>query len=161
LVQKRRETYRSLRNALLDPFRTLPILALRVGCFRIALSTDSCAAILCANHGMIVFAPTTNDALQQVPDAGGTSKPLTRFEKGDASQRWPQFLPDGKAVLFAAGPSALNFTTAQVAVQWVGTGERRNVIRGGMNPRYAPSGHLVYGQRGTLMAVPFDPSDWR
>jgi len=26
-----------------------------------------------------------------------------------------------------------------------------------MNPRYAPSGHLVYAQGGNLMAVPFDP----
>jgi eukaryotic-like serine/threonine-protein kinase len=26
-----------------------------------------------------------------------------------------------------------------------------------MNPRYAPSGHLVYAQGGSLMAVPFDP----
>jgi len=61
------------------------------------------------------------------------------------------------AVLFAAGPSAINFTNAQVAVQLVGTGERRNVIPAGMYPRYAPSGHLVYAQGGSLMAVPFDP----
>ena len=25
-----------------------------------------------------------------------------------------------------------------------------------MHPRYAPSGHLVYAQGGSLMAVPFD-----
>jgi dipeptidyl aminopeptidase/acylaminoacyl peptidase len=66
-------------------------------------------------------------------------------------------LPGGKAVLFAAGPSALNFTDAQVAVQSVGAGERRNLVQGGMSPRYASSGHLVYAQRGNLMAVPFDP----
>jgi eukaryotic-like serine/threonine-protein kinase len=109
-------------------------------------------------QGMIAFAPTINGVLQQVPDAGGTPQPLTRFEKGDVIHLWPEFLPGSKAVLFAAGPSGINFTNAQLAVQSVGTGQRRNLIQGGiMCPRYAPSGHLVYAQRGTLMAVPFDP----
>ena len=92
-----------------------------------------------------------------MPDAGGTPQPLTRLEKGEISHRWPEFLPGGKAVLFAAGATAINFTNAQVAVQSVGTGERRNLIQGGTHPRYAPSGHLVYAQGGSLMAVPFDP----
>jgi eukaryotic-like serine/threonine-protein kinase len=109
------------------------------------------------SQGMITFAPQNISAIQQVPDAGGTPQPLTRFEKGDASQRWPEFLPGDKAVLFATGPNAINFTIAQVTVQAVGTGERRNLVQGGMNPRYAPSGHLVYAQGGNLMAVPFDP----
>jgi eukaryotic-like serine/threonine-protein kinase len=107
--------------------------------------------------GMIAFAPTTVGALQQVSDAGGTPQPLTRLEKGEISHRWPEFLPGGKAVLFAAGPTAMNFTNARVAVQSIGTGERRNLLQGGMSPRYTPSGHLVYAQGGTLMAVPFDP----
>ena len=81
---------------------------------------------------------------------------LTRFEKRDVSQRWPEFLPGGKAVLFAAGPSTTNWANAQVTVLSVVTGERRNLIQGGMYPRYAASGHLVYAQGGSLMAVPFD-----
>jgi Tol biopolymer transport system component len=109
------------------------------------------------SQGMIAFAPQNVTVLQQAPDGGGTPQPLTRFEKGDVSHRWPEFLPGGKAVLFAAGPSGVNFTKAQVAVQSVATGERRNLIQGGMYPRYAPSGHLVYVQGGSLVAVPFDP----
>ena len=92
-----------------------------------------------------------------MPDAGGSPQPLTHFEKGEVSHRWPEFLPGGKAVLFAAGPTGITFTNAQVAVQSVGTGERRNLVQGGTQPRYAPSGHLVYAQGGSLMAVPFDP----
>ncbi len=106
------------------------------------------------SHGMIAFAPTLSGVLQQVPDAGGTLQPLTRLEKGEAGHGWPEFMPGGKAVLFAAAPSAANFA---VAVQSVGMGERRNLIQGGTNPRYAPSGHLVYAQGGSLMAVQFDP----
>jgi eukaryotic-like serine/threonine-protein kinase len=92
-----------------------------------------------------------------VSDAGGVAQPLTRLAKGDISHRWPEFLPGGKAVLFGAGATPFNFTNAQVAVQSVETGEGRRLIQGGTQPRYAPSGHLVYAQGATLMAVSFDP----
>jgi Tol biopolymer transport system component/predicted Ser/Thr protein kinase len=108
------------------------------------------------SQGMIAFVPTAVSVLQQVPDAGGAQHSMTRFEKRDVSHRWPEFLPGGKGVLFDAGLGPFNFTNAEVAVQSVGTSERRNLIQGGMNPRYAPSGHLLYAQGGSLMAVPFD-----
>jgi serine/threonine-protein kinase len=109
------------------------------------------------SQGIIAFTPQNVSALRQVPDSGGTPQPLTRLEKGEATQRWPEFLPGGKAVLFAASTSSSSWTNAQVAVQSLGTGERRNLIQGGTHPRYAASGHLVYAQGGSLVAVPFDP----
>ena len=48
-------------------------------------------------------------------------------------------------------------SSAQVAVELVGNGERLNLIQSGAHPRYAPSGHLMYVQGGSLMAVAFDP----
>jgi len=36
------------------------------------------------------------------------------------------------------------------------SGRRTVLIRGGSNPHYAASGHIVYGANGTLWAVPFD-----
>jgi serine/threonine-protein kinase len=106
---------------------------------------------------MIVFAPTRGSALQKVSDAGGTAQPLTRFAKKDEnSHRWPEFLPGGEAVLFAAFRGGGNWNNAQISVQSVGSGERRDLVQGGTHPRYAPSGHLVYAQGGTLMAAPFD-----
>jgi Tol biopolymer transport system component len=109
------------------------------------------------SQGTIVFAPALGGALQQVSDVGGTPQPLTRLGKGEGTHRWPEFLPGGKSVLFvfAGGTSAAN---SEVAIQSLGTGERRNLIQGGTQPRYAPSGHLVYAQGGSLMAVPFDPA---
>jgi eukaryotic-like serine/threonine-protein kinase len=104
--------------------------------------------------GMIVYAPTPTSILQQISDAGGVSQPLTRLEKGETSHRWPEFLPGGKAFLFVPGTAA-NY--AQVAVQLIGTSERRNLVQGGTNPHYAQSGHLVYAQGGNLMATRFDP----
>ena len=105
---------------------------------------------------MIVFAPAIIGALQQVSDEGGVLQPLTRLEKDETNHRWPEFLPDGKAVLFSTS-TTINGPSAQVAVQSVGTGERRNLVQEATQPRYAPSGHLLYVQAGSLMAVPFDP----
>jgi eukaryotic-like serine/threonine-protein kinase len=108
-----------------------------------------------SGQGVIAFTPTAVSYLQQVADAGGAPKPLTRVEKGDGRQRWPDFLPDGKALLYAASTTGSNWSNARVVVQSVGTGEWRNLIEG-TSPRYASSGHLVYAQGGNLMAVPFD-----
>jgi Tol biopolymer transport system component len=107
------------------------------------------------SQGIIAFG-SNGASIQQVRDAGGDPLPLTRPEKGDRGHRWPDFLPGGKAVLFATSSVNGNWTTSQVAVQSVTTGERRNLIQGGTHPRFAPSGHLVYAQGGNLMAVPFD-----
>src|SRR5712692_7774116 len=86
-------------------------------------------------RGMIVFSPTGISVLQQVPDAGGTTQPLTRIEKGEGSQRWPEFLPADQALLFAAGATTSNWNNSQIAVQSLGRGERRNLIQGGTQPR--------------------------
>jgi eukaryotic-like serine/threonine-protein kinase len=109
------------------------------------------------SQGMIAFAPSAVSIVQQVSDAGGTPQPLTRIEKGENGHRWPEFLSSGTALLFAAAPTSTSWINAQVVVQSLGTGERRNLIPGGTHPWYAPSGHLVYAQVGNLMAVPFDP----
>jgi hypothetical protein len=105
------------------------------------------------SQSMIAFAATNVSVLQLVSDAGGTPQPLTRLEKGDGLDFWPEFLPGSKAVLFAAG----NLASTTVAVYSIGNGQRRDLIPGATHPQYALSGQLVYAQQGTLMAVPFDP----
>jgi eukaryotic-like serine/threonine-protein kinase len=111
------------------------------------------------SRGLIAFMPSvaltgpSRTGLQLVSDLGGPPQPLTRLEKGERAHVWPEFLPGGKAVLFTARQG----TDAQIAVQLVGTGERRNLIPGAAQPRYALSGHLIYAQGGNLLAVPFDP----
>ena len=66
-------------------------------------------------------------------------------------------LPGGKAVLFTSHTrSAGDFDNAAVEVLVVATGERKVVHGGGTYGRYLPTGHLVYANRGTLFAVPFD-----
>jgi serine/threonine-protein kinase len=108
-------------------------------------------------QGIIAIAPGAASALLQVSDAGGPVQHLPTVEKGDVTHRWPEFLPGGRAVLFTAGRSGITFSNAQIAAEFVGAGERRDLVQAASNPRYALSGHLVYAQGGNLVAVLFDP----
>jgi serine/threonine-protein kinase len=107
-------------------------------------------------QGTIAFSPAFASTIEQVSDAGGAPQPLTSLGKKDPSHRWPDFLPGDKALLFTYGAAGALFANTQIAVQSIGTSEKRNLVDGGTNPRYALSGHLVYAQGGILMAVPFD-----
>ncbi len=108
-----------------------------------------------SSQGAIAFTPSFGGPVQQMPEAGGAAKSLTQMAKGDTSHRWPEVLPDGKAVLFASG---LTTSSTQVAVYMIETGEQRILISvpGSTQPRYAASGHLLYVKGSTLMAAPFD-----
>ncbi len=109
-----------------------------------------------SESGAIAFVPTRASTLLRVADTGGSFEPITRFVEGENSPRWPEFLPGGRGLLFAALRSGANWEQATVAVHSLDTNERRDLIEGGSHPRYTPSGHLVYVRGQTLMAVPFD-----
>jgi serine/threonine-protein kinase len=108
---------------------------------------------------MIVFAPNPSSGLYRVSAAGGEPEPLTTLDEaaGEATHRWPQVLPGGKAVLFTSHTQqAGGFDNATIEVLVLATGERKVLRRGGSYGRYVPSGHLVYVNQATLFAVPFD-----
>jgi Tol biopolymer transport system component len=105
------------------------------------------------DEGTIIFSSGGGGPIQQVVDAGGAAQPLTRLEKGENSHRWPEFLPGSKALLFAGG----TVISSNIGVHAISKGDRRDLVQGGTSPHYAASGHLVFAQSGTLMAVPFDP----
>ncbi len=107
----------------------------------------------------IFFVPGTGSGIWKVSAGGGTPEVVTRLAPGEFSHRWPQVLPDGKAVLFAtqtAGSSS--FEEAQITVHSLVTGERKVLVEGGTHPRFVQSGHLVWAYSGQLFAAPFDPS---
>jgi serine/threonine-protein kinase len=82
------------------------------------------------------------------------------LQEGEFSHRWPQFLPDGKTVLFTVGLGAAtaagNFDDSHIALASLDNPEHHVLVRGGTYARYVPTGHLVYYRAGTVMAVPFD-----
>ena len=110
-----------------------------------------------AEDGSIVFQPAAVGGLMRVSSNGGTAEPLVPLAEGEATQRWPQVLPGGKAVLFTSNVIAnAPYDTATVVVQRLPNGERTIVQKGGYYARYLTSGHIVYLNKGTLFARTFD-----
>jgi Tol biopolymer transport system component len=113
------------------------------------------------DDGTIAFAPNNQVALSKVSSAGGMPQPLTTLDQqaGENTQRWPQVLPGGKAVLFTSntvGGTTAGFEDSDIVVYSMASGQRKVVQRGGFYARYLPSGHVVYMHEGSLFAVPFD-----
>ena len=105
----------------------------------------------------IVFAPAPGSPLWSVPASGGTPARLTQLDadRGEFSHRWPEFLPDGRTVLFTAASEG-SFDDAQIVAASVADGTRRVLVDGGTHPRYLRSGHLLYARQGAAWVVPFD-----
>jgi len=106
--------------------------------------------------GNIVAALGGGGVLSRIPSDGGPPTPVTVLQNGEATHRWPQILPGGKAVLFTASNAALEFGGANIEVMSLADHRTKTLVRGSTYGRYLPSGHLIYVNRGTLFAVPFD-----
>ena len=121
-----------------------------------------------AEDGTIVFAPTSRDSgLWRVPAAGGTAERLTTPAPGEATHRWPQVLPGGRAVLYTV--SAVHRRTSRTPgspCSRCPPARRRSCSavaptaaisqRPGSPTRRARRGHLTWVHDGTLFAAPFD-----
>ncbi len=102
----------------------------------------------------IVVGGALNRGLQRFPLAGGQPAKLTDLAAGQIAHAFPQILPDGKSVMFtlyAAGVTAQSIDVVPLA-----GGARKTVARGGTALAYVPTGHLLYINKSTLFAVPFD-----
>jgi Tol biopolymer transport system component len=107
--------------------------------------------------GNIIAALSVNAPLSRVPSAGGAPTPVTQFAQGEVTHRWPQILPGGKAVLFTAhNRTVYGFDDATIEVMSLVDHRRKTLVRGGTFGRYSHGGHLMYINKGTLFAVPFD-----
>ncbi len=113
-----------------------------------------------SEDGTIFFTPNfmAGVGLSRVSASGGRSEVATRPDPdaGEATHRWPQVLPGGKAVLFTTHRTAGGYDDASIVVQRLPDGPRKVVVQGGYHGRYLPSGHVVYMHDGTLFAIPFN-----
>jgi len=99
------------------------------------------------------------DGIWRVSANGGEPEHVIVTEPGEQADG-PQLLPGGEWVLFAvtraSGPS--RWDEAEIVAQSLVTDERRHIRQGGSDPRYLPTGHLLYARQDVLYAVPFDVS---
>jgi Tol biopolymer transport system component/predicted Ser/Thr protein kinase len=105
---------------------------------------------------MVSGGPT---GLTRIPSGGGAPTRLAELAGGEFAAAFPQVLPGGTAVLFVSY-AALSADKATVEVVTLADGHRKTLVPGATSARYLPTasgtGHLVYTNKGTLFAVPFD-----
>src|SRR5215468_2989931 len=94
--------------------------------------------------GVIVFAPSPYTGLFRVEATGGSSVPLTKLvtSRHEDSHRWPQFLPDGRHLLYLARTSER--VSSEIRVASLDSAEPVTILRADGNPLYIPSGFLLY-----------------
>jgi len=102
----------------------------------------------------------TDAGILSVQEDGAGTEVVIAAESAEVFQG-PSRLPGGDWILFSRLDQSTsgNWSDAQVIVHSLGSGERRVLISGGVEPRYVDTGHLVFAREGSLMAVPFDIAD--
>jgi Tol biopolymer transport system component len=107
---------------------------------------------------VVVFARSAG-GLWEAPASGGTPVERTQVnrENGEVGHRLPHVLPGGDAVLYTVMHNRFpNWNETQVWVHSRRSNTAKLLIDGGADARYVASGHLLYVNEGTLLAVPFD-----
>ena len=99
----------------------------------------------------------TATGLLRVSAGGGEPTVLTWPDPGQGERDHfaPSLLPEGRGVLFTIFPSSAA-APLQIAVLDFRTGQRKTLTRGGSQPQYVETGHLVYAAGRSLTAVRFD-----
>ena len=99
--------------------------------------------IVFANYGVAARSP-----LMRVSAAGGAPTAVTAVGKDEIWHSWPQFLPDGRHLLyFAVNQEAAN---GAIYVQELGSTKRVLVMKNTTRGVWAPPGYLLFVREGTL-----------
>ena len=102
--------------------------------------------------GDILFAPNTGSPLFRVPAAGGQTRAVTTLDQ-QASHRYPFFLADGRHFVFLAqGPP----DTAGIYLGSLDSGQTSRLVAADAAGVYLPSGWLLWGRGGALVAQRLD-----
>jgi len=110
------------------------------------------------DDGFIYYGLEPGNVIVRVPETGGV-EPEVVVQAADGEQiSGPEKLPGSEWLLYSAAQGS-NWADAAIVATRPGTGERKVVLQGGSNPRYAPTGHLIYFLDGNLLAVGFDAEE--
>ena len=111
---------------------------------------------------LIVFASRLGTSLESVSATGGKPTPVAS-RKGSGpgfSNRWPEFLPDGKHFLYLSGElPAAGTSKLGIYIGEIGSDESKFLLQADSGALYAPPGFLLFLRGDTLMAQRFDADD--
>jgi len=109
-------------------------------------------------EGVIVFAPQ-GKALMRVPAVGGMATPITSLDQQEHDHSWPQFLPDGRHVLYFA--KNRDPEKSGVYAQELGSSKRVLVVRSAIRGAWSPPGYLLLVRESTLFAQRMNPKTFQ
>ena len=104
----------------------------------------------------VIVVGRVGSGLWAVPPTGGSPRQLTTPEEGERHEL-PQFLPEGRVVLFTILSAD---KPPRAAVHVLRTGETRSLFEG-VGARFVDSGQVVFGRQGRLWSIGFDPVSLR
>jgi Tol biopolymer transport system component len=112
--------------------------------------------------GRIIYSPSQSDRLWQIPNGGGTPRPLSTIDPAgdEGGHLWPQLLPDGRSILFTIRKTTSALDDGKVAVQPLDSSDHYVVIADGGFPRYSPSGDLLFVSHNIVKSVRLEPNPW-
>ena len=107
--------------------------------------------------GTIVWGGVPPFSLMQVSSEGGIPRPFSELDEIESNHWAPDFVADGKAVLFVSNRLSNTVIHRKIAVERTDTHERR-VLFDGITPRYLPTGHIAFMRMNSdvVWVVPFD-----
>jgi serine/threonine protein kinase len=105
----------------------------------------------------IIFSDSPYGGLKSIDANGGEVREVTKLDpkKLERSHRWPQFLSDGKTVLFTAQTGTSSFDEAAIEAVIPATGKRHVIHKGGAFTTCV-KGKLIFCRNAILYAVSFD-----
>ncbi len=80
-----------------------------------------------SRDGFIYFAPNVAEPISRISASGSTAEVVTKLDvaRDERTHRWPQALPDGKAVLYTSDTTASTGVYDDARIEALGTGDRR------------------------------------
>jgi Tol biopolymer transport system component len=99
------------------------------------------------------------EGIFEVPAEGGELRQITQVARdaNEYAHGYPQLLPGQQSLLFnVRHTDDLNPSDWAINIAPLDDPAARVHIENGSDPRYLPTGHIVFARRGKLLAVPFD-----
>ena len=115
-----------------------------------------------SEQDIILFAPSNQSELMQVPANGGTPKPVTKLTPEYRNHRMPMFLPGGRSFLFLGLTGPTGGSNYPIFAASLDGGTPREVLRSDSRVSYVPPaegeklGRLLFVRNSILLAQRFD-----
>ena len=114
-----------------------------------------------SREGVILFSSDGTGPLYRIPAAGGEATPALMLDRsrGERSQRWPSFLPDGKRFVYLSLSGDRERRT--IFAGSLGSTTVQRVLQADGNAAFAGPDELIFVRKGSLFAQRVDQGTLR